>query len=739
MKRLLLATLLLAACAGGQDGDAPPAASDPRPASTIAMAELLDEIASDISEETAMYRNDEYVAFLEARIPNAGTQTIVLSNRLSVQLLRAGRTEEAIAKIDEVAGYLAAAGLATETNLRIHKRLQALAYLRLGEQENCITRHTIDSCLLPIRDAGVHEIERGSRSAIELYSELLEEEPDDLSYRWLLNLAYQTLGEYPDLVPEAYRIPPSVYEGEAQSRPYRDVAPAAGLAHVALSGGAAMDDFDGDGLLDIVASSWGVYDPLKLFVSTGDGTFEDRTETALLEGLDGGLNLNHADYDNDGDLDIFVLRGAWLGPYGEYPNSLLRNNGDGTFEDVTVEAGLMSRNPSHTGAWGDYDNDGWLDLFVGNESRGIPRPCELWRNNGDGTFTNMAVNAGLNIVGFVKGAVWGDYDNDGFVDLYVSRLAEPNLLFHNDGGWSFTEVGESAGVTHPLKSFPTWFFDYDNDGWLDLFVGTFADFDGSALADVAADYLGVSVEAPRAVLFRNRGNGTFEDVSAAAGVDRVLLAMGSNFGDIDNDGWLDAYFGTGEPALGTLVPNVMWRNEEGRRFVDVTSSTRTGNLQKGHGIAFGDIDNDGDQDLYAVMGGAYTGDVYQNILFENPSEARWVTLRLVGTTSNRSGIGARIKVVAHDEAGALREIHRVVGTGGSFGSSSLQQEIGLGTAQSIESIEIHWPASKQTDVLTGVPMDAMLRVTEGQGGFEIVTAPPIRLGATPHGGNAEHH
>ena len=163
-----------------------------------------------------------------------------------------------------------------------------------------------------------------------------------------------------------------------------------------------------------------------------------------------------------------------------------------------------------------------------------------------------------------------------------------------------------------------------------------------------------------------------------------------------------------------------------------------GNLQKGHGIAFGDIDNDGDEDIFAVMGGAYSGDVYQNILFENPSDAHWVTLRLIGTKSNRYGVGARIKVTVRTAAGEVREIHRVVGTGGSFGSSSVQQEIGLGRAGGIESIEVFWPASGWTDRLAEPPMDAVLRVTEGQGTFDVVPSQPIRLGKGHHDGNDAH-
>ena len=210
------------------------------------------------------------------------------------------------------------------------------------------------------------------------------------------------------------------------------------------------------------------------------------------------------------------------------------------------------------------------------------------------------------------------------------------------------------------------------------------------------------------------------------GVDRVWVAMGSNFGDIDNDGWLDVYIGTGEPALGTLVPNVVLRNQEGKGFADVTASAGMGNLQKGHGIAFGDIDNDGDQDVFAVMGGAYSGDVYQNILFENPSDAHWVTLRLVGTESNRDGIGARIKVTVRAPDGTLRKIHRTGGTGGSFGSSSLQQEIGLGDAEAVTSISVLWPGSRTHQRFEDVAMDRVYRVREGSDELALEATPLAR-------------
>jgi hypothetical protein len=216
----------------------------------------------------------------------------------------------------------------------------------------------------------------------------------------------------------------------------------------------------------------------------------------------------------------------------------------------------------------------------------------------------------------------------------------------------------------------------------------------------------------RCRLYRNSGNGTFADVTKAAHLYRVIPTMGSNFGDFDNDGWLDMYLGTGDPDLSTLIPNRAFRNAEGKYFQDVTTSTGLGHLQKGHAVAFGDFDNDGDQDIYEVIGGAYAGDVYWNGLFENPGFGQnWITLKLEGRTSNRAAIGARLKVVV-EEGGTERALFRTVGTGGSFGSNPLRQEIGLGKASVIKRIEIFWPVTKVTQIVEGLKINSFYRVLE---------------------------
>jgi hypothetical protein len=217
----------------------------------------------------------------------------------------------------------------------------------------------------------------------------------------------------------------------------------------------------------------------------------------------------------------------------------------------------------------------------------------------------------------------------------------------------------------------------------------------------------------------------------------MLLAMGANFGDLDNDGWLDFYLGTGEPDLAALMPNRMFRNAGGERFQDVTTSGGFGHLQKGHGISFGDLDRDGDQDIYQVIGGAVEGDTYRNVLFENPGHGNtWVKLKLIGTRANRMAVGARLKLRWH-EGSQKRIAHRVVGSGGSFGASPLQQEIGLGRGvERIDELEILWPGTGSRQVLTNLPARMRITVTEGEGAFDAKAEKPFSFQSGEH---AEHH
>ncbi|MDA0334640.1 MAG: CRTAC1 family protein, partial [bacterium] len=599
--------------------------------------------------------------------------------------------------------------------------LQSLAYLRVGEQSGGAT--PAHGWLFPMAIAGGPAFDGGTRAAIDGYSTNLRNQPDDLATRWLLNICYMALGVYPQGVPPQWRLPPEIFASADDAGFFADVAPAAGVDVRGHAGGSVMDDFDGDGLLDIITSSRGLRDQLRFFHNDGDGTFGDWSERAGLLGQLGGLNLSHADYDNDGDADLTVWRGAWMGEAGRHPNSLLQNLGGGRFDDVTEQAGLLSFHPTHAGAWGDYDNDGWLDLFVGNESSPAPKPPhanQLYHNEGDGRFTEVGVPLGFSGVSFVKGLTLGDIDNDGQIDVYLSNLNGDNALYHNDGAEAetrFSEISAAAGVRAPYVSFPTWFWDYDNDGWQDILV---AGFDMAELGDMAAIYLAQPFGAEYPRLYRNRGDGTFEQVAERVGLDRIILPMGANFGDIDNDGWLDAYFGTGMPDMRSLLPNRMVRNDQGRRFLDITTSGGFGTLQKGHGISFGDIDHDGDQDIYQVLGAAFEGDVANNVLLENPGHGNhWLSLKLEGVTSNRDAIGARIHVRTRLANGDSQDIHVTVGHGGSFGSSPLRAEIGLGQAVQIDFVDVIWPGDNHVQHVAGLVPDHAYHLLQGKPATEL--------------------
>jgi hypothetical protein len=721
------------------------------PSGTDAMAARLAEFASTVVSEYG-FNNQVIIDALQANLKQqlGPEQAAYVNLSLGMELLKVGENEQAGEHFQSAITSLAApSDPSVRSMAREARSLFGISCLRIAEQENCLAEHTPASCLLPIMpdSPGIHRHSRGSRLAVDAITDALQYDPDDLALRWLLNVAHMTLGEYPDGVPESWRIDPSVFDSDIEFPRFYDAAGYLGVNSVGLAGGVVVEDFDGDGYLDIMVSSVGYSDQLRLFHNEANGTFSDWTERAGLTGIVGGANLCHADYNNDGFPDVLVMRGGWQRDAGRQPNSLLRNTGKGSFDDVTQAAGMLTLRPRQAAAWGDFDGDGWLDLFVGNESTPpFGTPCELYHNNRDETFTECAMPLRVAVDGMCKGVAWGDYNNDGRPDLYISRNGLPNLLFRNDGPasaeqarnsgrsgsrwWIFTETAEQAGVADPIWSFPVWFWDYDNDGWEDLMVWGF-DNSRSQLRQVAADYLGLPHNGSVPRLYRNRRDGTFEDVTQSMGLQKALLVMGCNFGDLDNDGYLDFYLGTGDPDFRTLIPNRMFRNDAASRFQDVTTAGGFGNLQKGHGIAFADLDNDGDQDIYADLGGFYKADRAHNALFENPGFGnRWVTLRLRGVQSNRLAIGARIRVDVDSIDGA-RSIFLTVGTGGSFGSASVQQEIGLGNATAINRISVTWPATGKTDVYEAVPLDRIVTIQEGNRGLVDVAVPqPLSLSPT---------
>ncbi|REK37927.1 MAG: CRTAC1 family protein [Planctomycetota bacterium] len=624
-----------------------------------------------------------------------------------------GNTEEAVAHLERAQALLAEVELPPELVTGTRFRL-GVAYMRLAEDRNCCQRYSAESCVLPIRGGGIHTDPRGSRAAIRTFLDLLATSPRDRRYYsslWLLNVAYMTLGDYPQGVPDEYRIEPQQFAAEIEFPQFRRVESRLRVGSFNMAGGAAVDDFDGDGYLDIITSTWDVRGPLQLFRNQRDGTFREQATKAGLDGIVGGLNLITTDYNNDGNLDLLVLRGAWCGEAGQYPNSLLRNNGDGTFSDVTFMAGLGEFSyPTQTAAWADYDLDGDLDVYIGNETTAEYRAaCQLFRNNGDGTFSDVAAAAGVTNDRFAKAVVWGDYDDDRDPDLFVSNNGEPNRLYRNNGDGTFTDVARELGVTRPYSSFPAWFWDFDNDGRLDLFASSYS---GNS-AVVGSYKRGEPLEHEHARLYRGVGGGRFEDVTKSRQLTAPMLPMGSNFGDLDGDGFLDFYLGTGDPGYEHLVPNQLYLNRGGERFVDVTTPSGFGHLQKGHGVAFADLDGDGDLDVFQQMGGAYPGDAFHDAVYENPGFGHhWLTVRLVGRTSNRAAIGVRVQVRL--EQPAARSIYRQVGSGGSFGANPLRQTFGLGKSQRVARLEVFWPTTGETQVFEDLPVDQVIEIVEGE-------------------------
>jgi len=732
---------LLAASCSGMGGDAPPSAavSVPEPPEQPEGHRRMVEFLARIAETSAA--ENPYLG--ERKIPQARIDLASLSEEevpkrwflnmyLGGEELRLGREDAALEHFLEANRLLGESRDPPPLDKRVETLfVTGVSYMRRGQSRNWVDQPTSESNLFPVRRGGVFVEPDDARVAVGYLRQVLELteplEPDHLRARWLLNIAYMMQGRYPEGVPPTYLLPPELFESDEPFPRFENIAPRLGVATFDLAGGAIVEDFNGDGYLDIMVSTMHTSGQMRLYVSDGAGKFSERTIEAGLEGMFGGLNMIDADYDNDGDVDVYVLRGGWFRQFGRHPNSLLRNNGDAQFTDVTFEVGLGdSHYPTQTAAWADYDNDGDLDIYVGNESGkavvfddaedwGGRAPGQLFRNNGDGTFVDVAPEAGVENLLYTKGVAWGDYDGDRFPDLYVSNNGSVNRLYHNNGDGTFTNVAKELGVTRPIASFATWFWDVNNDGALDLFVTAYGGPNVPAdVASIAGGCLDVVFrnETPRVYVADGRGG--FRDRGVPWGLTDVTLPMGANFGDLDNDGYPDLYFGTGYPDYEGLMPNVMYRNLGGGGLADVTTAGGFGQLQKGHGIAFADLDNDGDQDVFAQLGGAFAGDAAGNALFENPGFGNhWIRVELVGVRSNRSAIGARLRMDVVED-GERRSIYSRVNTGGSFGANPLRREIGLGRAERIELLEVYWPASDETQRYREVAVDQRIEITEGK-------------------------
>ena len=499
--------------------------------------------------------------------------------------------------------------------------------------------------------------------------------------------------------------------------------------------GVALLDYDGDGWLDIYLVNGAAIPSLqkespaywnRLYRNNHDGTFSDVTERAGVAGAGYGMGVAIGDYDNDGRPDIFLASVTG--------NQLLHNNGDGTFTDVTAKAGLTGAQLNgkkmwSVGAgWFDYNNDGKLDLFVVNYcvwevnkdpycrvKSGVRGYCHpkvyaplhntLYRNNGDGTFTDVSQETGISShMGKGMSVSFADYDGDGFLDAFVANDTTPGLLFHNLGGKKFEEVGMQAGVAYApdgvaLSGMGSDFRDVNNDGRPDIWY--------------------TAVEHESFPLLVNQGNGEFDDLTQASGLEatKEMSGWGNGIFDFDNDGWKDLFVARANvldniSELGSRKypePNSLFRNLGNGKFAEVGPSAGPDFQQEAahRGVAFGDLFNDGRMDaVVTVLGGPVQ-------ILRNVSESgnHWILLKLVGRKSNRMGIGAQIHATTEDGASQWNEVTTAVGY---TASSDNRVHFGLGKNRIIKEVEIRWPSGIK-QVLHDVAGDQILTVEEPQG------------------------
>lgn len=499
-----------------------------------------------------------------------------------------------------------------------------------------------------------------------------------------------------------------------------------------MSGGVALIDYDNDGYLDIYFVNSLTVEMVKakrttksvLYRNNGDLTFTDVTEKAGVGDIGWGMGAIVADYNNDGFDDLYV---TCVGP-----NHLLKNNGNGTFTDVTNTAGVGDPRWSAGASFFDYDNDGKLDLYVANyvsfdfnnlpefgkdktcQYKGVAVQCgprglpgdgdSLYHNNGDGTFADVTKKAGVTDPNgyYGMGVIASDFDEDGLIDIFVANDSTPNFLYKNQGDGTFKEIGFISGTAlnengAAQGSMGVTVADYNHDGRLDLFVTNFDD-----------DYN---------VLYRNDGRGSFTDVSYAAKIAAVSLpyvGWGTKFFDYDNDGWVDLFVANGHvyPQIPSFQQrNFVHKNRRDGTFTEVAEQLGAPFKEKrtGRGAAFGDLDNDGDVDVVLNnLGGS--GQLLRN---DGGNANNSVLIKVVGVKSNRSGVGAMVKVVA----GTLTQKDEVR-SGDSYISQSDQRlHFGLEKRTRIDLIEVRWP-SGVIDKVTGANVNKILTIKEGQGLIE---------------------
>lgn len=544
------------------------------------------------------------------------------------------------------------------------------------------------------------------------YAEMAcKDDPASVRYRWMLRILTMLAGKPLSSIPLEYRL---VVPPQAPSPiHFVDVTKSAGVQNFALGRGVAWGDFDNDGRDDLLVCA--ERSPFRLFHNLGNGKF---TEVAGKMGLVDPVGLgcyaaNFIDYDNDGFEDIFLTSNGWGGVNRLF---LFHNDHGRRFVDVTQKAGLGGPINAFGTAWADYDRDGYADLAV---ATGIVEPAggriRLYHNDRNGSFTEVGLKAGLTKRAHWMSVCWGDFFGNGLQDLFAVSFDAGCTLYRNLGNGKFEDVTSRAGIRCPIASYTCDVLDYNQDGRPDLFVSTYPKANmGSMIAHVIS-----GAPAPprdRQLLFRNNGDGTFTRVSEAVGITGLHGAMASQVGDVDNDGYPDIVLGTGNPALDWDEPKVLYHNDGHGHYQDIAASAGLVDFGMLHGMAFSDYDDSGNLSLYGSFGGFYWGSREEARLFRNLGCGnRALEVKLVGTRSDRDGIGARL--VATTDG---RKVYAWEDGGSGFGSmNSRIVHLGLGASRQIESLEVDWPSGLHQH-FANVRTGQRIEITEGRPHYRVL-------------------